>query len=195
MDIKKTAREIGLFETARNLATVRDSEEIVEKVGASMPLPDADIGDKLKQVAEWLLGFGKSKYMFLSPEIALIEEMSKSSDPLTEYIIIVPCDLDRESKERLENNLPHAAIVTILEEPYFHSNIYPKNGLLVVTGYSTGERAMVLQETFRMFEHYNCFFFGKKVFVPYHEMDGAAKFDEWMEIDQQKITAKWRCRS
>lgn len=195
MDIQKTAREIGLFETAKNLAMVKDSAEIIQKVGASMPLPDGDIEDKIKQVAEWLLSFGKSKYMFLSPEIALIEEMAKNSDPLTEYIIIVPCDLDRESKERLENNLPHEAIVTMLEEPYFHRNLYPKNGLLVVSGYSAGERAMVLQDTFRMFEHYSCFFFGKKVFVPYHELDIADRYDGWMEIDQQKIIAKWRCKS
>lgn len=43
MDMQKTAREIGLFETAVNLVAVCDSSDVQTKVGASMPLPDANI--------------------------------------------------------------------------------------------------------------------------------------------------------
>lgn len=75
MDMQKTIREIGMFETAVNLAKVSGSADVVQKVGASMPLPDEGIGIRVGQIAEWLLDFGKSKYMFLTPEIALIEEM------------------------------------------------------------------------------------------------------------------------
>ena len=42
MDMQKTAREIGLFETAVNLVAVCDSSDVQTKVGASMPLPDAN---------------------------------------------------------------------------------------------------------------------------------------------------------
>ena len=79
MDMQKTAREIGLFETGINLSKVSDSNDVILKVGASMPLPDEDITDRISQIAAWLHAFGKSKYMFLTPEIALIEEMSKLS--------------------------------------------------------------------------------------------------------------------
>lgn len=157
-----------------------------------MPLPDEGIESRIGQIAKWLLSFGKSKYMFFSPEIAIIQEMGKRSDNKIEVIIAVPCDLDVEAKERLSNNIPHGVIVTILAEPYFPQSFYPGNGMMVISGYLGGDRAMVLPDTFRMVEHYNGFL-GKKAFVPYKEMDAAIRYDGWMEISQQRLSAKWRC--
>ena len=194
MDMQKTAREIGLFETAVNLAKVSNSADVIQKVGASMPLPDEEIGVRVGRVAEWLLSFGKGKYMFLTPEIALIEEMGKLSNKKTEVIIAVPCDLDSEAKERLNNNLPRSVSVTVLEEPYFPQSFFPGNGLMVISGYLGGDRAMVLPDTYRMVEHYSGFL-GKKVFVPYKELDAATRYDGWMEIGQNRLSTKWRSES
>ena len=52
MDMQKTAREIGLFETAINLAKVNNSADVIQKVGASMPLPDERIVVRVGRVAE-----------------------------------------------------------------------------------------------------------------------------------------------
>lgn len=194
MNMQKTVREIGLFETAVNLAMVSNSADVIQKVGASMPLPDERIRVRVGQVAEWLLSFGKSKYMFLTPEITLIEEMGKQSNNKTEAIIAVPCDLDPEVKERLNNNLPHGVVVTILEEPYFPQSFFPGNGMIVISGYLGNGRAMVLPDTYRMVEHYSGFL-GKKVFVPYKELDAATRYDGWMEISQQRLSVKWRSES
>lgn len=191
MDMRKIAREIGLFETAVNLAKVRNSTEVIQKVGASMPLPDEGIGVRVGQIAEWLFSFGKCKYMFLVPEITLIEEMGRLSNHETEVIIAVSRDLDSEARERLNNNLPHSISVTILEEPYFPQSFFPRNGLMVISGYLGGDRAMVLPDTYRMVEHYSGFL-GEKVFVPYKELDTAIRYDGWMEISQQRLRAKWR---
>lgn len=193
MDMQKTAREIGLFETGINLSKVCDSNDVILKVGASMPLPDEDITDRISQIAAWLHAFGKSKYMFLTPEIALIEEMSKLSSR-EEVIIAIPCDLEREAKERLRNNLPRGIEVTILEEPYFPQSFFPGNGLMVVCGYSAGGRSMVLPDTYRMVEHYSGFL-GKKVFIPYKELETAARYDGWLEVSQQRLSKKWRSES
>lgn len=192
--MQKTAREIGLFETAVNLAKVGNSADVIQKVGISMPLPNEDIRDRVGQVAKWLLSFGKSKYMFLTPEIALIEEIEKQNDSKTEVIIAVPCDLEQEAKERLNNNLPYGVVVTVLEEPYFPQSFFPGNGIMVISGYLGGDRAMVLPDTYRMVEHYSGFL-GKKVFVPYRELDAATRYGGWMEISQQRLSAKWRCES
>lgn len=191
MDIQKTAREIGLFETAINLAKVSNSTDVIQKVGTLMPLPNEDIGIRVKQVAKWLYEFDKNKYMFLTPEIALFEEMSKLADTHMEIIIVTPCDLEQEAKERLKNNLPHGITVTVLEEPYFPQSFFPRNGMLVICGYLGGNRALVLPDTYRMVEHYSGFL-GKKVFVPYKELDTATRYDGWMEINQQRLNAKWR---
>ena len=191
MDIQKTAREIGLFETAVNLEKVSNSADVIQKVGAYMPLPGEGIQDRVGQAAEWLLSFGKDKYMFLTPEIALIEEMGRWTDSKTEVIIAVPCDLAPEAKDRLKNNLPRGVVVTVLEEPYFPQSFFPGNGMIVISGYLGGNRAMVLPDTYRMVEHYSGFL-GKKVFVPYKELDVATRYDGWMEISQQRVSTKWR---
>lgn len=191
MDMQKTAREIGLFETAINLAKVNNSDDVIQKVGVSMPLPDEGIVVRVGRIAEWLLGFGKDKYMFLTPEIALIEEIGKLSNKKTEVIIAVPCDLDSEVKERLKNNLPHEVSVAVLEEPYFPQSFFPGNGMVVISGYLGGDQAMVLPDTYRMVEHYSGFL-GKKVFVPYKELGAATRYDGWMEIGQHRLSAKWR---
>ena len=194
MDIQKTVREIGLFETAINLAEVSNSADVIQKVGASMPLPNEDIGVRVEQVAKWLCDFGKSQYMFLAPVFALIEEMGKLVDSRMEFIIAIPCNLEQEVKERLRNNLPHRIVVTVLEEPYFPQSFFPGNGMLVICGYLAGNRALVLPDTYRMIEHYSGFL-GKKVFVPYEELDIATRYEGWMEIKQQRLSVKWRCGS
>lgn len=194
MDIQKTAREIGLFETAINLAKVSNSLDIMKRVGASMPLPDADIRERVECIAKWLLSFGKRKYMFLTPEIALAEEMVKQSDGKEEIIIAIPCDMEAEAKERLKCNLPHGITVTVLEEPFFPDAFFPGNGMLVICGYLGGERAMILPDTYRMAEHYSGFL-GKKVFVPYVEFNMATRYEGWMEMNQQRFSAKWRSAS
>ena len=193
MDMQKIAREIGLFETGINLSKVCNSTNVIQKVGASMPLPDEDIVDRIPQIAAWLHSFGKSKYMFLTPEIALIEEMSKLSNQ-EEVIIAIPCDLEEEAKERLRNNLPRNIEVTILEEPYVPQSFFPGNGLMVVCGYAAGGRPMVLPDTYRMVEHYSGFL-GKKIFIPYKDLETAARYDGWLEVSQQRLSKKWRSES
>ena len=98
MDVRKTAREIGLFETGINLARVLGSPDVLAKVDLSMPLPDEDIADSVPQIAAWLRGFGKRKYLFLTPEIALIEEMARLGQPQEEVTLVLPWDLANPGK-------------------------------------------------------------------------------------------------
>lgn len=194
MDVRKTAREIGLFETALNLAQVSGSAEVAEKAGALMPLPETDIDERTDRIVKWLLGFGKKKYFFLTPEIALIERIAELDGEEAEAIIAVPCDMEAEARERLRNNLPRGIAVTVLEEPYFPSAFFPGNGIIVVCGYSGGGRAMILPDTYRMAEHYSGFL-GKKVFVPYAELSSASRYDGWMELGRQRIDKRWESES
>ena len=191
MDMLRTIREIGLFETAINLEKVSESADVILKVGASMPLPDVGVGERLESIAEWLYNFGKNKYMFLTPEIALIEKVAEHAGADMESIIAIPCDIEEEAKERLKNNLPHGIKITVLEEPYFPGDFLPEKSMLVVCGYSGGGRVMVLPDTYRMAEHYNSFL-GKKVFVPYVELDTSARYNGWIEIDKRRFRAEWR---
>ena len=191
MDMQKTAREIGLFETAVNLVAVCSSSDVQSKVGASLPLPDVNITVNIKSIAEWLVSFGKKKYLFMMPEIALAEEMAKYSDHDTEIIFMIPCNMDLEAKGRLKNNLPNQMKVSVWEEPFFPDDFFPGNGMIVVSGYMAGDRAMVLADTYRLIEHYNGFL-GKRAFVPYCELTSAYRYEGWLEAGQKRLNISWR---
>lgn len=190
MDMRKTVREIGFLEAGTNLEEVLDSKDIQEKVGAVMPLPGKNLINTISNIADWLTAFGKDKYMILTPEIALIDKLAEL-DIGKEAIFLIPCDMDPEVKERLKANIPKSMKVSLLEEPYFPEEFYPGNGLLIACGYYAGGRIMVLPETYRLIDHYSGFM-GKKVFIPYVELEDAVRYDGWMEIGRDKFTTIWR---
>lgn len=186
MDIKKIAREIGVFETALNVEAVGITDVLREKAGTSFPLPSGDTRARCDAAAKWLVSFGKKKYLFLTPEIALIEAMARCTNKPLEAIIMIPCDMDSEAEERLLNNLPRAVKVHTLKEPYFPDRFIPMNGMVVVCGYMAREHLQVFPETYRMIEHYGNFS-GRQVFVPYIELASADRYDGWIETNVERF--------
>lgn len=118
-----------------------------------MPLLVGDNAESISKITDWLHGFGKTKYMFLTPEIVLNEELAKTTAGNEEAVITVPCGMDTEVRESLGSNLPPGMKVSLQEEPFFPEAFCPGNGLIVICGYSAGGRAMVLLGTYRMAEH------------------------------------------
>lgn len=99
MDLHKNILEIGCFELGANLSKVASSSEVQEGMGHSMPLPPYKMKDSIKNAAKWLLEFNKKKYMFILPEIALIEEMANQMKYECEAMIVIPCGTDAETEE------------------------------------------------------------------------------------------------
>lgn len=192
MDMIRTAKEIGLFEAGINLSKVCNSDDVCSKAGAFMPLPDKNIADEVPRIAAWLHDFGKRKYLFLTPEIALIEALAELSDG-AEAIIALPGNLSPDAKERIQNNLPRKMHVSSISETFFPQRFFPADSMIVVCGYSAGGRAMVLSETYRMVEHYSGQrgFHGKWAFIPYKELDVAVRYDGWMEVGAQRLSTAW----
>lgn len=190
MDMLKTVREIGFFETGNNLVEVLSSADVQAKAGEVMPLPGKELTENTSRIADWLAAFGKHKYMLFTPEIHLIDYLAKNGAE-NEAIILVPCDMEKEIKDRLSVNLPKGMRVSLLEEPYFPEEFYPGNGLVVACGYMAGGRLMVLPETYRMIDHYSGFL-GKKVFVPYVELEDAVRYEGWMEVSRDRFNTVWR---
>lgn len=195
MDAIKTVREIGTFMTNENIVEVIGSEDVRTKVGAVMPLPKEDFQKSMNDAADWLASFGKSKYMFFSPEIALIERIPACKDR-TESIIVVPCDMDFEIKNRLKDNLPRNMKVTLLDETRYPESIgidfRPRNGIIVISGYLAGDRVMVLPETYRLINSYGNGFMGKTVFVPYTYIQESIRYADWLEVGVDKFNEIWR---
>lgn len=181
MDSRTSAREFGFFETCLNLERVMDSREVREQAGAYMPLPDNDVAARVQAVAEWLHGLDKTRYMFLTPELALMDELAKLSQN-AEMIVTIPHDMDPDVRDRLQNNLPKRVKTTLLEEPFTLTNFYPSNSVIVICGYLGGGRPMVMYDTYRMAAQYSRFY-GKIVFVPFAVLDSALRYDGWRELN------------
>lgn len=199
MKIIDTVKEIGLFEEALNLYGVIGSTSVVEKAGAEMPLPTTDIRGVIPRIARWLLDFSKTRYLFLTPEIALIEEMAKQTNRPFEAIIIAPADLDIESRARLNNNLNNlprcnsyqeTVLVTIIEE-HSYGMVFPSDTMIVVCGYDCGERMMVMEDTYRLLLE-NDKFYGKRAFIPYTSLNRYCRYTGWLEARASKLNERWR---
>jgi len=193
MDVMKTVREIGCFEAARNMSEALDSEMVRRKVEEDMPMPDAGFEASIERAADWLMSFGKSKIMLLSPEIAIIEALAQRAGDDHEVIIMIPSDMDPESKQRLGNNIPKGISVELIEESFFPQGFIPKNGLIAAFGYTGADRLMVLPETYRLVEDYGRFW-GKKVFVPYKACGSFVRTGEWTEIRKSRFSDVWEDR-
>lgn len=190
MDLLKSVREIGFFEMGRNLTKVLDSKDIWSKAGAAMPLPETNLADNIEKIARWLASFGKSQYLFLTPEIALIEHLAALC-PQQEAMILVPCDMEEDVHARLRDNLPKCMKTSLLEEPFFPEGFYPGNGIIVACGYLACGRIMALPETYRMIDHYFAGFYGKKVFIPYAELAEGVRYGGWLEVSTEKFNKIW----
>ena len=124
-------------------------------------------------------------------EAALLEELAESAGSSIQVILVVPCDMDPESRARLYNNLPAGISVQLLEEPYFPESFTPANGMVVSFGYMADERLMALPECYRMTDHYSGFW-GRKVFIPYVVREDSTRFGNWMEVNPGKFSDVWR---
>ena len=191
MDCIKISRELGLFEAVRNISVVSNSLEVCDKVEQGMPMPGADFAPRITQAVDYILSFGKRNLMFLSPEIALIEEIAKRKIPSMHVVLVLSGDMDPDSRTRLYNNIPNGISVQFLEENYF-PGFRPSNGMVVSFGYMAGEHLMVLPECYRCIEKYHPRFYGRKAFVPYVVREDATRFGEWMEVNQNNFTDVWR---
>jgi hypothetical protein len=192
MDTLKDVRSIGLFETSKNLVKVLSCEEVYNKVGAVMPLPYDSIEQNMKDIAIWIHNFHKKNIMFLTPEIALIDELLKLSND-TQFIIALPNFIDEETKETILNNNPDTKRVFFLQDFLSPSKFQPYNSLLITCGFITGDHYMVLPETFSLNEKHNNFL-GKKLFIPYTEFSEPVRYDDWVEIKNDKFNQVWRMK-
>lgn len=192
MDLMKTAKEIGLFETALNLSEVSGSAGVMNGAGAVMPLPPEDMSCVTDEIARWLLSFGKRKYLFLFPENAVAERMAEQKGKEIEIIYVLSRDMEEDARDRLTDNLPKKTDVILLEEPFFPSEFTPENGMIVVSGYLAAGRMMVTEDTFRMTEHYNSRFYGKKAFIPYTQLRSAVRYGSWKEAGMTRFKEIWR---
>lgn len=188
MDIRGIVKEVGYFETARNLCSISGSSEAAVRVSSDMPMPPEDAEDMLQRCADMILERKKKKVFFLTPEIALIEKLAACPGSVETVLIALSSDLDEDMCSRIGNNLMKNMDIRLIREPFFPEDLYPKDGLIAVSGFLAGERTMVSREVYRMTEHYGGFL-GQKIFLPYVILASAERYDGWLEISPDRFSA------
>lgn len=187
MDIRGIVKEIGYFETVRNLQYVDSRSEAVQRVLSEMPLPSESAEETISKCTEMIRKKRKKKIFFLTPEIALIEKLAEQPDGIETILIALPSDLDEEICGRIGNNRMKDMDIRLIKEPFFPEEFYPKNGLIAVSGFLAGDRTMVSGEVYRMTEHYSGFL-GQKIFLPYVSLPFAERYDGWLEISPERFS-------
>ncbi len=193
-NLRETAREIGVMQQAANLWELRDSREIQRMAADYMPMPDGDMSARIDQIAEWLLSFGKTYYLFLTPEFALAKAMLRQ-DPNRnmEAIFMIPPTMETNTVDRIRSNLRRGGGISMLTERDSLDNFFPRNTMMVVSGYLGRDHMMILEnDIYRLTEQHSNGFYGRKAFVPYVELDEAIRYNGWMELSREKINAVWR---
>ena len=120
-DLRKVAMEIGIMQQAANLSHVCNSQELQSWASGIMPLPQGNMFARIDEIAKWLIGFKKDRYLFLMPEIVLAEAMAEQ---VPEIFFVIPSTMDAAIRERIENNLPKKGNVQVLHEMDPHGNFF-----------------------------------------------------------------------
>ena len=192
-NIRNVIMEIGAFQLAANLSEVRESPEIQLLAYGNMPLPGNNVSARIDAIASWLIGFGRHQLIFLSPEGALASAMHRLAPHAElELFYIVPPAMDAEIKERIKNNLPKGGKVNVLNDYDSLDRFFPRNTIRVISGYLGGDRLMIPGDMYRLIDQHSREFYGRKVFVPYVELDAAVRYNGWIELDRERVNDVWR---
>ena len=121
MNIREIVKEVGYFETSLNLLPALGSADAAERIAADMPLPSADIGERIEAYAKGIAEKGKKKIFLLTPEIALIEKLAEYPENIESVLIVLPSDMDPEMCERIGKNLLKTVDIQLIREPFSDS--------------------------------------------------------------------------
>ena len=62
MNIREIVKEVGYFETSLNLLPALGSADAAERIAADMPLPSADIGERIEAMRKESLKKERKKF-------------------------------------------------------------------------------------------------------------------------------------
>ena len=156
-DLKSNIGETGLFKTFSVLNKYKEDEVLLDKVSMDVPLVDVDVDKIAMRVKNELCKLRKKRFLFLTPEIAIIEQFAEK-DGVEEIIVSLPTDYPMETYERICNNMPRNIKVSFITEIEIPENFSITDSAIVAFGCYDGDRALLLNKTTRMLEKYRSFY-------------------------------------
>jgi hypothetical protein len=136
MNILSTVTEIGILETLRVVSKSKNGNSLVS---AYLPAIDSIyVENRIRELADMLIKIDKVLLLLMLPEIALLEKLAEAKWN-GQAILVLPFDLDPESKARVFANVPVGILTTFIEEGTYPSAFRPDNGAIICTGIAPNE--------------------------------------------------------
>jgi len=162
-NIENNVTETGILETLCILNNHKSDYEIISNASLYLPIPRDDIHSKVDEIVDNLCRLKKEKFLFLTPEIAIIEKLC-NTDTVKEIFVCLPSDYNEETYERIFNNKPSGIKVTFIKENEIPLNFTGNNAAIIGFGFCDKERAIILNHNYRMMERYKSFY-GYRILV------------------------------
>ena len=190
MDLIDTIDEIGIFETNIQLNKYVENVELMYDISKYIPVSSGLFTLRsISDVVIKILNLQKRNIMFLSNEIAILEDMLKYKDCFDNIIVVLSGNLSREQKEIIIKNSPDKNIIKYINELEYPSLIKPKNSVIISFGYKNNNKCLLNKKSYRTLEIYKEFL-GEKVFVSCLNESISERPKNWVSINGEKYFTK-----
>lgn len=190
MNLVDTIDEIGIFETTTQLNKYIENVDLMYDISRFVPVSsDASSLRSVNEVVIKILNLQKRNIMFLSNEIAILEEILKYKEYFDNIIVVLSSNLSREQKEIIVKNSPDQNIIKYINELEYPTLIKPKNSVIISFGYKNGNKCLLNKKSYRTLEIYKEFL-GEKIFVSCLDESISERPKNWISINGEKYFTK-----
>lgn len=190
MNLIDTIDEIGIFETTTQLNKYIENVDLMYDISRFVPVSsDASSLRSVNEVVIKILNLQKRNIMFLSNEIAILEEILKYKEYFDNIIVVLSSNLSREQKKIIVKNSPGQNIIKYINELEYPTLIKPKNSVIISFGYKNGNKCLLNKKSYRTLEIYKEFL-GEKIFVSCLDESISERPKNWISINGEKYFTK-----
>lgn len=182
--------EIGILETNIQIEKYLEDKELTLNISKYIPISThKDTKSIINNVLSKLINYKKKNILMLSNEFALIEQLIKYKNYFNNIIIVLSRNLSPLKEQDIKNNIPKDMNIYFIKELEFPSIIKPKDSLILVFGYKSGNNCLLSKTSYRMLEIYKNFL-GEKIFVSCSKEDINQRPKNWIIINKEKYFTK-----
>ena len=180
-NIRSNTAETGVVETLANLHRYSDIPEIIEKAELYLPIPQKEDTPDADSIANSLSALGKSRMLFLTPEIAVVEKLAKYGT-VKQIVVCLPSSYDEDTCQRIAANMPQGVEISFIRENEIPHNFVPSRDAIVAFGFYDNGRGLILSSNYRMMERYKAFY-GSRVLVNCGRQVSACRPVGWAPVN------------
>lgn len=149
MNLIDTIDEIGIFETNAQLYKYIDNIELMYNISKHVPISsDSSTLRSVNEVVIKILNLRKRNIMFLSNEIAILEEILKYRGYFDHIIVVLSSNLSMEQKKIIIKNSPNQNIIKYINELEYPTLIKPKDSVIISFGYKNGNKCLLNKRSY-----------------------------------------------